>query len=256
MYYINTMKNWIVLSKICFGLLYLLVSSLVVHAQDEQVIQQNIYANPAAIGNQQFIQSFRDSKANNNKDKSFYYDDWESVVALANDSTQLRIKKANFHIATSKLVFEKDGQILELFPDKIDHVKFVNEVYKPFPVKIDKKDSKRSEFIEAQFFEVLFDGGDIKLLRNWKVEKMRKTGNHPMGIQTEVGFTYKHKEKLFYIKEDDKYVSKLPRSKKKFAKLFGKQRKEVIEYASKHNLSHKSTNDLKSIFSFYQMSRM
>ena len=224
-----------------------------VASQDEQVIQQNIYTNPSAMGNQQFINSFRDSKASKNKDKSFYFDDWQPVVVLAKDSTELRIRKANFYVPTNKLVFEKGGEVLELFPVKIDHVKFVKSIFKPFPVKLDSKKSGRTEFIESQFFEVLYDGEGIKLLRNWKIKKMRKTGNHPMGIQTELGFTYNLKERLYFIKGNDKYVSELPKSKKKFAKLFGRNKKDVKEYASKNKLNHKSSEDVVEIFTYYEI---
>ncbi len=223
--------------------LVFIIAFLQVGAQEAlSEVQKLAYGNPFNAGNENFI-NMTNAMSNDNQVSLMMFDDWKQIEIHGVDAEHVILDSANYHMEADKILFIQRGNLYELFPEKIryatiDGHKFVSMIY-----EVEKKTLGRS------YFEVLVEGDYTLLCKQELVKEI--TNSSPLGLAATREVKFVLTEKLYYQTDSGKRPQEVPRKKSDFTKIFRRDRNEIASFAKSHKYSVKKTEDVRSIFNYY-----
>lgn len=168
----------------------------------------------------------------------YYNDDWlEGTINLKNNVI-LKIDKFRYDVYEEKLIFLKDETPLY----------FANpEDIKSFTVG-EAKFIKLSNNIKDDYYEVLFEGEKLKLLKDYDCNFAE--GKETDGINPATRDRYKISSDYF-LKLGDNEPIKFKLSEKAVVNTAGEKKESVKNYIKENKLNCKEEEDLIEIFKFF-----
>jgi hypothetical protein len=205
-------------------------------------VKKLAYGNPFNAANENFI-NMANSFSDANQVSMMLFDDWKPVKIIGVDAENIIIDSANYHLEADKIVFIQDGNLYELFPEKIqyaqiDEHKFVSMLY-----EADKKS------LERGYFEMLVEGDYNLLCKQMLVKEI--SNSSPLGLAATKEVKFVLTEKLYYQASNGKRPLKVPGKKADFINIFRRDRNELASFAKSNKYSLKRTEDIESIFNYY-----
>lgn len=203
----------------------------------------NVFQNLNNSVHQNYIRLLNESEQGKELDAVFEFDDWTPMLVTDLKDQQLKLDSCNYHLEDETIFFLRDNKLYYLFPSQIKSAAAGERVFIP----VSEKNTKHGPF---KYYELLAEGKMI-LLKDVIVEK-RKINNHPMGIDHGV-IEYENtiKTKFYYSHDGLRSIHELPRSKNKLIKLFRSNRNRMVEFARDNQISPRSEQDLKAMFTYY-----
>ena len=205
-------------------------------------IKELVFANPFHSTSQGYLSMLNNKNIDRDLGEFLEFDDWTSIEVLNLENEILSLDSANFFIPERKILFIKEGQMMEIFPDQVQKVKIGKNEYAPF---IDENEKNQG----MQFFEIVA-GTDFKFVKS-KFIKEEGADLHPMGLNKNGRTKLVTRTKYYYVREGTKTAIGIPRTKSKFVKAFKRHKKKIIKYLEKRKLSTREENDLIVIARYY-----
>ncbi|RLD19256.1 MAG: hypothetical protein DRI69_08750 [Bacteroidetes bacterium] len=205
-------------------------------------VKKMAYGNPFNAGNENFI-NLTNALSDDQQVSLMMFDNWKSIEINGVNNELILIDSANYHMEEDKFLFVHHGGLYELYPEKIEFVHIDNHKFVNLTYEAERKS------LERAYFEVLVDGDYILLSRRELVQEITNTS--PLGLSATREVTYVLTEKLYYQSSSDRRPLEVPRKKADFTKIFRRDRSELADYAKGNKYSVKRTEDVISIFNFY-----
>lgn len=209
-----------------------------------ELAKNDVFGNPFNINNQSHIRALNRLDNRVDMSKYFMFPEWSAMEAFGIDGQYMLADSANFLLKENKILFYSDGEMLQLFTSVTEKVKVGNKLFMPFT------STDKSNMGLVEFYEVVVDG-EFKLLKDWKLEE-KVISNNPMGVADTDKVTIVKSSELFYINPKGDLVS-IPRKKKDFIEIFGRNRRKMIDFAQKNNMSVKKEGDIAQFFTHYNL---
>jgi len=205
-------------------------------------IQKLAYGNPFNAANENFI-NMANSFSDDNQVSLLMFDDWKSAEILGSNAEHVVIDSANYQMEADLILFVKDGNLYELYAEKIQYARIDNHKFVSLTYEAKKKN------LERAYFEVLVEG-DYSLLRKQKLVK-EISNTSPLGLSATREIRYLLMEKLYYQTSNGRRPLEVPSKKADFTKIFRRDRNELAAYAKSNKLSLKNTADVEALFKYY-----
>jgi len=200
----------------------------------------DVFGNPFNSSNQMMIRALNQFDKFGAEKEYFIFPQWSSMEVYGKDGQYMKSDSANVLITENKILFYKEGELLQIFGSTAEKVIIENRVFKPF-----YKNPKVKVF---QFFEVVVDQ-EFKLLKEWEVET-KAVSNNPMGIADDSPPKVVKSTKLYYINTKGDLVL-VPRKKKEFIEIFSKSRRKMLELAKSEKRSIRNDDNVAFFFRYY-----
>jgi len=163
----------------------------------------------------------------------FLFSNWENTGVIYSEGNKHSLKKLNYNILSDEVGSLK-GKDSVLTYDKVKIDSFL----------IGKKTFKK---YYKSFYEVLYNGAKISLLRKYEVNIIEGMFNPIDGTKEKSRFKTIDD---FYIKKGEDIVKYIP-SKKTISSVFDEHRDLVKKFIKENKLSLKKEKDLIQIFEYY-----
>jgi len=227
-------------------LITLLIVSLTcqfVSAQDHLALAKtDAFRNPSVSTNQMMINAFHRFDNKLDESKLFVFSEWSTMEVYGINDQYLKVDSANVFIAEGKVLFYSGGELQQVFGAEAQKVIINGKTFIPF---IKKTKSSTEEF---EFYEVVVDDA-FKLLKKWSVKEELHTTN-PMGIIENTNPDLVVSSRLYYVDSSGE-LKLLPKKKKAFIAIFGRNKSKMIDFIESKNLSVKEVEDVKTCIEYY-----
>lgn len=207
-----------------------------------EINKEMVFANPFHSTSQGYLSILNNKNVDRDLHEYLEFESWTPFEVLNFENEVLSLDSANYFIPERKILFIKDGNMMEVFPDQVQKVRIGTKEYAPF---VDQNDENKG----LQFFEVIA-GKDFKFLKS-KSMKEEATDLHPMGLNKNGMTKLVSYTKYYYVREGTETAIGIPRTKSKFIKAFKRHKKKMIKYLEKRKLSTREENDLIVIARYY-----
>ena len=142
--------------------------------------------------------------------------------------------KTNYNLLNETFEVESEDGLLNLAPNKINSIKFIENFFVVF---------------DSKFYELITKNDKFSILKSFSLEAIEP--DYQPGIQDKPNLRYKKVNSLF-IKVNNK-LSQIKLSKKAIIALFGKSNSKIVKtFMKKNKISVRDNNDLKVLFDNYQ----
>jgi len=205
-------------------------------------VKKLAYGNPFNAGNENFI-NMTNSMSDDNQVSLMMFDDWKPIEIHGVKDELIFIDSANYHLEANKILFIQHGNLYELYPEKIQNAQIDNHKFVSLIHEVDKKTLQRS------YFEILVEG-DYNLLSKQELVK-EITNSSPLGLSATKEVRFVLTEKLYYQSSSGRRPVVVPKKKADFTKIFRRDRDKLVSYAKSNKLSLKRTEDVRTIFNYY-----
>ncbi|CAA0218455.1 conserved hypothetical protein [Tenacibaculum maritimum] len=177
---------------------------------------------------------------NNIKGTVFLYENWKNTMTIFTKD------KKSFKLSNSNYDALKDDFASKISKDSIFIFNKLNIEYVKIREKIFKKYNYKNKEV---FFNVLYDGKEIRFFKRYKV--IVKEGSfNPMTQKKTTEDFYKLKEDYFINKGNK--IFKIALKRKAVLEIIGKEAKAIRKYAKEHKLSFKKEKDLIEILKYME----
>lgn len=205
-------------------------------------VKRQAYGDPFNEANQSYYRMW-EMQEGSNSGPLFVYEDWSPATFYAEGDVELSVDSANYNLVDDKIYFIREEKLFEIYPEKTTLVVIGMDKY----LSLHYKGKKKKE--EIGYFCLLSDG-NIKLLSKSKiVEKL--VSSSPMGLSSGEKSEKLSKKAFYYFDYKKNVALELPKNKKKFLKIFGRDRSKMLEYVQKNDISTSNLDDLLMTFNFY-----
>jgi len=163
----------------------------------------------------------------------FFKKPQDAILILTDGGNPISLK-TNYNLLNETFEVESEDGLLNLAPNKINSIKFIENFFVVF---------------DSKFYELITKNDKFSILKSFSLEAIEP--DYQPGIQDKPNLRYKKVNSLF-IKVNNK-LSQIKLSKKAIIALFGKSNSKIVKtFMKKNKISVRDNNDLKVLFDNYQ----
>ena len=176
---------------------------------------------------------------------------WSEVNVITTDGEKIVFDKGNYLVTKNKILVKKQGELFEIFPDKIKLVflKFPGRTRIFVPVDASKVKGVKS----LSYYEVFTTNPEmIFVLKKHIKKKVRKdTSQSYASDKSKIDYKYQNKS-YFYIYNGNQYIKVKPKLKEIVKALNAKDKYKLLKQFVKQNkLKLRNGYDLQKLMMYY-----
>lgn len=183
--------------------------------------------------------SFKIPEEKNEIEGNIYvFENWTNRGILKIGKNEFKLSNINFNMRTNKIESRVGKDSVYIFDlTNVDHIFINNRKFKNYYF------SNQNEILE-----VVYDGDDFKMLKDYKVDVKRGEVD-PLMVKKKVAKFYTNT--FYYIKKGNDF-KKIKLKKKYILLLFDNKSNLVSDFVKENKLSYKSEKDVKKKISYYE----
>ena len=167
----------------------------------------------------------------------YVFENWTNRGILKIGKNEFKLSNINFNMRTNKIESRVGKDSVYIFDlTNVDHIFINNRKFKNYYF------SNQNEILE-----VIYDGDDFKMLKDYKVD-IKRGEVDPLMIKKKVAKFYTNA--FYYIKKGNDF-KKIKLKKKDILLLFDNKSNLVSNFVKENKLSYKKEKDINKIFIFY-----
>jgi len=163
----------------------------------------------------------------------FFKNPQDAILVLTDGGNPISLK-TNYNLLNETFEVESEGGLLNLAPNKINSIKFIEHSFIVF---------------DSKFYLLITKNDKFSILKSFSLEAIEP--DYQPGIQDKPNLKYKKSNSLFI--ESNNKLSQIKVSKKAIIALFGKSNSKLVKgFMKKNKISIRDNKDLKLLFDNYQ----